>query len=317
MVLLETIMGNVFVHKVCTICLLEANFNWWNKLIFAKCMMQQTIQNGSIPQECYAKKYSHCNNAVLTKQFFCDSSCVLHHPARLGECNFGDCYDRAAHPPTSMALQSWGIPKPAIRVFLNTIQTMQYVLKTGFRESPSRYGGTSTAPNSGLQQGSGASPPRIYGPEFPNCQCILPNGTQCTSSLFLLTATVSSCCSHLRRQHRFTPLAFFTLYQSRQASGTCPAGHVGLRPYRHSIWRNPEGEEVFDYLLDYKYMHGHAQMKLLSDLPAPRCYIAKDGKMLLSHILIPQPEGPDLPIVTHDIHTASKIPGVHFLQQET
>jgi hypothetical protein len=53
-------------------------------------------------------------------------------------------------------------------------------------------------------------------------------------------------------------------------------------------------------------------MKLLSILPAPKCYIAEDGKMLPSHILIPQPEGPDLPIVTHDVHTASKMLGVHF-----
>jgi hypothetical protein len=35
-VLLEKILGNVFVHKLCAICLLEADFNWWNKLIFAK-----------------------------------------------------------------------------------------------------------------------------------------------------------------------------------------------------------------------------------------------------------------------------------------
>ncbi len=38
-VLLEKIMGNVFVHKLQAICLLEADFNWWNKLIFAKRMM--------------------------------------------------------------------------------------------------------------------------------------------------------------------------------------------------------------------------------------------------------------------------------------
>ena len=83
----------------------------------------------------HSGKNSHCNYAVLTKQFFCGSLRVLHHPTGLGECDFGDCYDCAAHPPTSIALQSWGIPKPAIRVLLNTMQTMQYVLKTGFGES--------------------------------------------------------------------------------------------------------------------------------------------------------------------------------------
>ncbi len=125
-------MGNVFVHKLCAIYLLEANFNWWNKLIFAKRMMQQAAEAGSIPQECYAKKQSHCNFAVLTKQFFCNSLRVLHHPTGLGKCGFGDCYDRAAHPPTSIALQSWGIPKSAIQVLLTTMQTMQYVQKAGF-----------------------------------------------------------------------------------------------------------------------------------------------------------------------------------------
>jgi len=122
-------------------------------------MMQQAIQDGSIPQECYAKKYSHCNYAVLMKHFFCDSSRVLHHPTGLGECNFGDCYDRAAHPPTSIARQSWGIPKPAIRVILNTMQTMQYVLKTGFGESTCTYGGMTAALYSGLGQGNGAASP--------------------------------------------------------------------------------------------------------------------------------------------------------------
>ncbi len=48
-VLLKKIIGNVFVHKLCAICLLEANFNWWNKFIFAKRIMQQAIQESSIP----------------------------------------------------------------------------------------------------------------------------------------------------------------------------------------------------------------------------------------------------------------------------
>jgi hypothetical protein len=105
------------------------------------------------------KKRSHCNFTVLTKQFFCNSSRVLHHPAGLGECDFGDCFNEAAHPPTSIALQCWGIPKTAIQVLSTTIQTMQYVLKTGFGESSDSYGRTSIAPNSGLGQGSGALPP--------------------------------------------------------------------------------------------------------------------------------------------------------------
>jgi hypothetical protein len=121
--------------------------------------MKQVGRDGCIPQECFAKKHSHCNYAILRKQFFCDSSRSLHYPADLGECNFGDCYDRTAHPPTSIALQSWGIPVSAIRILLTSLKTKQYVLKTGFGESTETYGGTCTSPNSGLGQGSGASLP--------------------------------------------------------------------------------------------------------------------------------------------------------------
>jgi hypothetical protein len=195
-VLLEKIVGNVFVHKLRAICLLEADFNRWNKLIFDKRMMQQAGREGAISQECFAEKHSTCNYAVLTKQFFCDSSRSLHHPTGLGECNFGDCFDRAAHPPTSIALQSWGIPKSAIRVLLMSMATMQYVLKTDFGESVNSYGGTSLSPNSGLGQGSGASPPAFLALSslIVNAYCQMGHGAWIRSSylsrLFILAAVM-------------------------------------------------------------------------------------------------------------------------------
>ncbi len=109
--------------------------------------MQQAGWDGAIPQECFTNEHIACNNGVLAKQFFCDSLHSLHHPAGLGECNFGNCYDQEAHPPMSIALQSWGNPKSAIWVLLTLMQTMQYVLKTGFGELASSYGGTSLNPN--------------------------------------------------------------------------------------------------------------------------------------------------------------------------
>jgi hypothetical protein len=77
----------------------------------SKRMMQQAVQEGSIPQECFAKKNSHCNHAVSTKLFFCNSSRVLHHPAGMVECDFGDCYDHEAHPPTNLSPPELGYPQ--------------------------------------------------------------------------------------------------------------------------------------------------------------------------------------------------------------
>ena len=59
-------------------------------------------------------------------------------------------------------------------------------------------------------------------------------------------------------------------------------------------------------------MSGRFQLKRLDKLAAPRLYIMEEGQMIPSHISIPQPEGPDIPITTHDVHTASKMLGVHF-----
>ncbi len=157
----------------------------------------------------------------------------------------------------------------------------------------------------------------IYGPEFPNCQRIPPNGTRNASSLILLTETISSCCSHLRRHTNLLHWPSSPCIDPDKLVEHVQQAMLDYGRLAIALGGILKEKKCLIYLLDYKYMRRHAWMKLLSNLPAPRCYIAKDRKMLPSHLLIPQPEGPDFSIVTHDAHTASKILGVHFLQQET
>jgi len=66
-VLLEKISGNKFVHKLRAICLLEADFNWMNKMIFAKQMIGMALERKLIPGECFSKRGSNCISAVMTK----------------------------------------------------------------------------------------------------------------------------------------------------------------------------------------------------------------------------------------------------------
>jgi hypothetical protein len=47
-------------------------------------------------------------------------------------------------------------------------------------------------------------------------------------------------------------------------------------------------------------------------LPEPASWISDSGKLLPGHINIPQPYGPDVPIMIHNDSTASKMLGVHF-----
>ena len=51
MVLLEKVAGTKCIEKFCDICLLEADFNWWLKVIFARQMMYQMKIKGAMPLE--------------------------------------------------------------------------------------------------------------------------------------------------------------------------------------------------------------------------------------------------------------------------
>lgn len=89
-------------------------------------MMKNAADNGAIPDEVFAVKNSHSNNATMSKTFFCDTSKVLHHPAAVREADFSDCYDRTAHGPKSIALQAWGVSKSSVSVLLTALQTMKF-----------------------------------------------------------------------------------------------------------------------------------------------------------------------------------------------
>ncbi len=100
------------------IVLLEGNFNYYMRLIFARRMMILAQDKGQIPIKCFAKKDSSCVNAVMTKIMMCDESRIHHHPMCIGGNDFGDCYNRVAHPPASIALQSWGVAQAPIQILL-------------------------------------------------------------------------------------------------------------------------------------------------------------------------------------------------------
>ncbi len=73
-VLIEKVRGNNNIGKMRAICLLEADFNFYSKLIFARRMMSSAQSKGQIPAECFATKENNCVNAVITKMMLCDES---------------------------------------------------------------------------------------------------------------------------------------------------------------------------------------------------------------------------------------------------
>jgi hypothetical protein len=72
MVLLKKVFGNIYIDNMWAICLLEANYNWLNKFVFAKQMMEKAFQKDIIPAEQIAKRGSQAIEGVLTSGLFCD-----------------------------------------------------------------------------------------------------------------------------------------------------------------------------------------------------------------------------------------------------
>ena len=120
----------------------------------------------------------------MCKTFFCDISKVLHWAAGLNDVDLGNCYDRVAHPPSSIVLWAWGIPLAAVKVILMALQTMQFCLRIGFGESALTYRGTMESPNEGSGKGNRGAPPI-----FSNLSSLVVNAYKCHGNGAMMTSS--------------------------------------------------------------------------------------------------------------------------------
>ena len=141
------------------ICLLEADYNWLNKLVFAKRMMSRAREEGIVPLEQFAKKGCQAVEGVLATGFFCGIARALHRTAAVESVDLANCYDAVAHPIANLALQSFKVCATMVAMMLSILQTMKFYLRTGFGQSTTSYGETKDDPTMGLAQGNGAAPP--------------------------------------------------------------------------------------------------------------------------------------------------------------
>jgi hypothetical protein len=74
-------------------CLFEADFNYLNKFVFAKQMMDNALNAGIVPAEQFAKRGSQANQGVLTSGLFCDIARTLHVTAAIESVDLAECYD--------------------------------------------------------------------------------------------------------------------------------------------------------------------------------------------------------------------------------
>ncbi len=138
------------------ICLLEADYNWVNKCVFAKRMMDKALLDGIIPVEQFAKWGSQVSHGMLASGLFCDIA-ALHKTCAVESMDLANCYDAVTHPIASIAQQSFKVRTVMVGKMLYVLETMQWFMKIAFGQSEKSFGETKWDPSMGLGQGNGVA----------------------------------------------------------------------------------------------------------------------------------------------------------------
>ena len=158
--MLEKIFGCSLITKLRSILLMEGDFNATNKRIYGIGMMHNVRRYRLLLDKIYSERNRLANNGTLAKVLFYDIVRQTRWPAGLASVDADNCYDRIAHPIASMTFQAFGVPTPAIKAMLSTIQDMRFFLRTGYGDSANFSGGNKDNPikTQGMCQGNTASP---------------------------------------------------------------------------------------------------------------------------------------------------------------
>lgn len=156
-VMLEKGKG-VLTKNLRTICLLEADFNFNNKVL-AKQIMHCAERNHNLPQEQYgSRKGKKAILHAVNKRLLYDIIHLQRRTAILCSNDAKSCYDRIIHSVASMALQRLGLPPQPSKCMLTTIQDLEHHIRTAYGTSSSSMTNWSTIPFQGICQGNGAGP---------------------------------------------------------------------------------------------------------------------------------------------------------------
>jgi len=280
--------------------------------VFAKRMMKNAADEELIPHEIFSKKGSHTVNAIMCKTFFCDISKVLHWPAGLGGCNFGDCYDRGAHLPGIIASQVWGISIESVKVLLIVLKRMQFCLRMGFGELKEFYGGSLDDPIFGFGQGNGTPPAFLcLSLLIMNVYQRMDNGANMTSTytcrMFLLSAVMyvdNTDLLHLAPSQEMSDEELITqVEESTKMWGELAQVTGGA--LKQSNW--------FIYFIPTSLLVAKPVSKR-SKISHPQEVLSlqRTGGSIPSHISVTQPDGSTVPIPTLEVDEPSKMLGIYF-----
>ena len=156
--MLEEMFSCTLVAKLRAILLVEAGFEFSNKLVFGVYMMNNVRSHWHMSEDIYSEKGKTADYGTLAKVLFYEISRRMREKAGLGWVDVANCYDSVAHDICSLVFQAFGFPEEAVKSMLTTIEEMKYFLRTAYSDSAEFAGSKIEIKFQGLCQRSGAAP---------------------------------------------------------------------------------------------------------------------------------------------------------------
>lgn len=158
-VMLEKIAHCVRVDKLRAILLMEADFNFANKLVFGKKMVDNMEGAGVIPPEAMgSRKDMVAIEVLILRRIIFDLSCAQRQSGCLASVDAKTCYDQVTHSITSMIFQALGVELGETMCLRMALACMTFHIRTAHGDSDQTYGGSLRVPFQGLVQRNGGAP---------------------------------------------------------------------------------------------------------------------------------------------------------------
>jgi hypothetical protein len=157
-VTLEKTLGVTLVTKLCTILLMEGDFNGTNKIVYRVRMLQNARNHNQMPEEIFSKKNRMVDEGTLCETPFFNIARQARVAAAIASVDASNCYNRIAHAMALLIFQAFGVPTIAVESMLGVIENMKFFLRTGFGDSASFSGRGISIKTQGLCQGNKAAP---------------------------------------------------------------------------------------------------------------------------------------------------------------
>ena len=133
--MLEKIAGLALVNKLRAILLMEADFNFHNKLIFGSRMLDTARANGLIPAEQYSEKQNTADDGSFHKVLQGDISRQRLPHTSIISTYTANYYDRVHNALMALLFLYIGVQAGSVTAMLSSIQLLKSFLCTGWGES--------------------------------------------------------------------------------------------------------------------------------------------------------------------------------------